>query len=152
MSHAFTVRELTQDLTAQALPLLRATWPAVDLQGWRGFVDAFRRDLYAQAEVTVMFDSQGGLCGLFASRLEHDLRGGRALAIPLFTAIDVGNSLAPVKSLLEAAEAMARERGCSGLEIRLDNEQRALVKQLRYLELRHSGSLHSSPIAAAPHE
>ena len=151
MPQAFTVRELAPDTIPQALPLLRATWPEVELPGWSGFVDTFRGDLYAQAEVTAMLDPQGGLCGLFAARVEHDFRDGRTLAMPLFTAMDVGNSLAPVKALLEAAEAMARDHGCSGLEIRLDNRQRALIERLRFLELRLSGSLYSSTIAAPPH-
>jgi GNAT superfamily N-acetyltransferase len=148
---AFTIRALTPDAIPQALPLLRATWPGVELPGWSRFVDAFRGDLYAQAEITAMFDPQGSLCGLFAARVEHDFRDGRTLALPLFTAVDVGNSLAPVKALLEAAEAMARDRGCSGLEIRLDTQQRALIERLRFLELRLSGSLHSATIATAPH-
>jgi hypothetical protein len=146
MLQAFTVRALTPDAIPQALPLLRATWPEVELPGWSRFVDAFRNDLYVQAEITAMSDSQGALCGLFTSRVEHDLQDGRTLAISLFTAMDVGNSLAPVKALLEAAEAMARNRGCSGLEIRLDSQQRALIERLRFLELRLSGSLYSSTI------
>lgn len=151
MPQGFTVRELTPDAIPQALPLLRATWPEVELPGWSRFVDAFRANLYAQAEITAMFDSQGGLCGLFAARVEHDFRDVRTLAIPLFTAIDVVNSLAPARALIEAAEAMARDRGCSGLEIRLDNQQRALIARLHVLQMRPSGSVHSSTIAAAPH-
>jgi hypothetical protein len=82
-----------------------------------------------------LFDSSGALCGLFASQIEHLLREGRTLAIPLFTAVDIGNSLKPVRMLLNTAKAKAKECDCSGVQIRLAGEQSELLKRLRNVGL-----------------
>ena len=149
MSPSFRVEDLTQTTLPQALPLLRATWPKVELAAWQEYADEFR---YRQAptKIDVMFDSTGSLCGLFASRIERSLSGGSVLAIPLFTVVDVGNSLAPVEALLDSAAALASQSGCAHLQIRLDPTQRKLARRLRHLGLEFAEPVGSSLVGIAP--
>jgi hypothetical protein len=95
-----------------------------------------------------LLDSAGGLCGLFACRLEHELCEGRVLSISLFTAVDIANSLEPVRALLAAAEAKAKFYGCGSLRIRLSRDQSELVNRLRGLGLARSAVVHSLTIGA----
>lgn len=147
MSRSLTTESLAEGALPQALPLLRATWPVIELEAWREFAADFRRNTLADPALTVMRDEFGGICGLFASRLEQCLCGGRMLMIPLFTVVDIGNSLELIENLLEAADAMAREHGCVRLAIHIGSEQRALLNRLRSLNLERSGISLSSPIA-----
>jgi hypothetical protein len=149
MSESFTAAELVPANLPQALPLLRATWPEIDLATWQGFAENFRRDHRTHAALIGLFDTCGGLCGLFASCIEHDLRGGQILAVPLFTVVDIGNSLKPVRALAKTAEARAKNHSCRSLEIRLTSEQGELIKRLRSLGFGYSGTTFSSPTATA---
>ena len=80
-------------------------------------------------------DSVSCICGVVAYRLARDLQAGRVLAVELFTAADLANSLGTVRALLEAAEMQALELGCAGVQIRLYNDQHALASRLRTLGL-----------------
>jgi hypothetical protein len=151
MSASFVVHELAQGRISLALPLLRATWPKMDISAWEGFVDAFRRHYAAPAGITGLYDASGALCGLFASRIEPGLRAMRILAIPLFTVMDIGNSLGPVRALLDAAEAKATELDCFGVQIHLASEQNALARRLRNLGLEQASTLYLSTAGAAQH-
>lgn len=146
MPGSFTVEELQPGAVPQALPLVRATWPEIDLAAWQDFTDAFHREPVAPAPaaITGLFDASGVLCGLFASRIEHHLWEGRILGIPLFTVVDIGNSPQPVRALLDAAEAKAKENGCAGMQIRLAIEQGSLMKRLCDFGLEYSGSVYST--------
>lgn len=146
MSGSFTVEDLQPAVVPQALPLVRATWPEIDLAAWQGFTDAFHREPKAPAPgaITGLYDASGVLCGLFASRVEHHLWEGRILGIPLFTVVDIGNSPQPVRALLGAAEAKAKENACVGMQIRLAVEQGGLMKRLRDFGLEYSGSVYST--------
>lgn len=145
VARSFTVEDLVLRRLPQALPLLRATWPTIDLAGWQRFAEAFACREQAGASITGMFDSSGGLCGLFVSRVEHRLRE-RVLAIPLFTVVDIANSQAPVRALLDGVEARAKSCGCTIIEVRLDTGQTELVKRLRSFGLNPVGTMYASPI------
>lgn len=144
MSEPLTAAELAPADLAQALPLLRVTWPELDLPAWRAFAADFRSADKAEACITGLFDSAGGLCGLLASRVDHILGAGRVLAIPVFTAIDIANSLAPARMLFDLARAQMTEHRCNSLQIHLTSTQRELTKRLRPFGLRHSGALYST--------
>jgi GNAT superfamily N-acetyltransferase len=143
MTQSFVARDLADTAVPQALPLLRATWPTIDLAAWENFAGSFRcGGREPAAAITGLFDAAGGLCGLFASRTEPGLCDGRILAVPLFTVMDIGNSLDPVRALLDAAEAKAKKQGCATVQIRLASEQSGLSKRLRRLGLEHLDTLY----------
>lgn len=143
MLESFTAAELAPADLVQALPLLRATWPELDLPAWQSFAAEFCSADKAEARITGLFDSAGGLCGLLASRIDHTL-SGRILAIPIFTAVDIANSLVPIRALLDLAQAQMTEHGCDSLQIHLASAQRHLVERFRSIGLRQSGSLYSA--------
>jgi len=70
------------------------------------------------------------------------LRAGPILSVRLFTAMDVANSLRPVRALLDAADAQARELDCNLVQIHLGSNQARLASRLRRLGLNHHASLH----------
>ena len=57
----------------------------------------------------------------------EELLTGPILAVHLFTAIDVANSLLTIRALLDAAEAQALELGCAAVRIRLHDGQAELA-------------------------
>jgi len=136
MSVSFNTVVLSGDLVPQTLPLVQATWPAVDLTAWRNFVQFFTDQAASRKSgVHGLRDSAGCFCGVFAGRLDRDLLIGPILAVDLFTAVDVANSPRTVRALLVAAEARALELGCAAVRIRLCNGQAELGSRLRTLGL-----------------
>jgi len=148
MSGPLAAAELAPADLAQALPLLRITWPELDLPAWQAFAAEFRSAYKAEARITGLFDSADGLCGLLASRIDHAL-SGRILVIPIFTAVDIANSLAPVRALLDLAQAKMNEQGCKSLQIHLANAQRQLMRRLGPFGIRPSGVLYSTSVHPA---
>ena len=139
---------MSDQLAPQALPLVQATWPEVNLASWLSFVRFFNGE-DPDSRMLAMRDSSGYLCGILAYRLDHDLRDGPMLSIPLFTAVDVANSLQTVRALLDIARARASELGCAGVQIRLDKQQSKLAARLRSLGLSSEAGLlctHLSPL------
>jgi hypothetical protein len=106
------------------------------LASWLSFAEFFKDpNMTTRSAVLALRDSVGCICGVFAYRLTRDLQAGRVLAVELFTAADLANSLGTVRALLEAAEMQALELGCAGVQIRLYNDQPALASRLRTLGL-----------------
>ena len=110
MRASFASVVLSGDQVPQALPLVQATWPGVDLASWESFVTFFSgRAASEESGLLALCDGAGYLCGVLAYRRDWDLRAGPILAVPLFTAVDVANSLQIVRALLDAAERQASE-------------------------------------------
>ena len=142
MSVSFHVAALSDDQVPQAFPLIQATWPGADLNAWQGFVRFFNdRAAAKDAGVLSLRDPAGYICGVLAYRLDRDLRAGRMLAVPLFTAVDLINSPRTVGALLNVAEMRATELGCTGVQIRLYADQSRLASRLRLLGLSSEGGL-----------
>jgi len=136
MTSSYAAVILSTDLVPQAFPLIRATWPGVDLVAWRSFVRFFNeQETAGQSGVQALRDPTGGLCGVFAYRLDWDLQLGPMLSVQLFTAVDVANSLRTVRALLDAVEARALQLSCGGIGIRLYGGQAGLAGRLRRLGL-----------------
>ena len=131
---------MSDQLAPQALPLVQATWPGVNLASWLSFVRFFNGE-DPHASMLAMRDSAGYLCGILAYRRDRDLRDGLMLFISLFSAVDVANSLQTVRALLDIAKARASELGCAGVRIRLDKEQSRLADRLRSLGLSSESGL-----------
>jgi hypothetical protein len=140
MNFSFQTGPLSESLVAEALPLVQTTWPATDLVSWRRYIRPFSGEA-AEAGLLAMRDSAGCLCGLLAYSLYRPLGPGLVLVLPLFTAVDVANSLEAVRALLGAAEKQASALQCTSLEIRLDRGQSQLADRLRSLGLSAEASL-----------
>jgi hypothetical protein len=142
MSVSFTISALSNDQVPLAFPLIQATWPNADLASWLSFV-AFFDDPAAAAGsgVLALRDPAGCICGVLAYRLDRDLQAGLILAVHLFTAIDLANSLRTVRALLDAVELRGVELGCTGLQIRLHSDQPELAQRLRALGLAFEGGV-----------
>ena len=135
MKIPFRSAALSTDQASLALPLVQATWPDVDLPSWLCFVQFFCQDVAEKSGILTISDLSGYLCGVLAYRRDRDLRLGFILSVHLFTAVDVANSLLPVRALLDAMEARATELGCAGVQIRMDPAQSQLAARLRILGL-----------------
>ena len=136
MSLSFNTIVLSEDLVPQTLPLVQATWPVVDLTGWRNFVQFFTDEATSrESGVDGLRDSAGCFCGVFAYRLDRDLLIGPILTVHLFTAVDVANSLRSIRALLGAVETRAVELGCAAIRIHLCHGQAELASRLRTLGL-----------------
>ena len=125
----FTAQDLTSAEILYALPLVRATWSSMDRAAWQDFVACFCADSALNPAITALRDPGGGLCGLFASRIDDRL-GKRILTVPLFTVVDIGNSLEPVRALIDALEVRAAQNKCSGIDIELGAGQTGLRERL----------------------
>jgi hypothetical protein len=142
MTTSFDLITLSDDLVPQALPLIRATWPSVDLSSWRNFVQAFTGSAASPGSGVIgLRDQAGCLCGVLAYRPDWDLQAHPILAVHLFTAADLANTPRLVKALLNAAERRALELGCTGVEIRLSSGQTKLASRLRSLGLSSDAKL-----------
>ena len=142
MGTSYHAVALSDDLVPQALPLIRATWPTVNLASWRNFVQAFAGPAAPQGSgVLGLRDQAGCLCGILAYRLDRELQACPILAVHLFTAADLANSRRTLRALLDAAERRALELGCKGLEIRLSRGQTELASRLRALGLSSDAKL-----------
>ena len=150
MSIPFDTVALSGDQVPQALPLVQAAWPSVDLATWQRFVQFFSgRAAMGESGVLALRDPAGYLCGILAYRLDWDLRAGPMLAVDLFAAIDLANSMRTVRALLDAAKARASELGCAGVQVRLCNEQAGLASHLRSLGLSSHAGLFWKKVAGA---
>ena len=130
----FSSIALCGDLILETLPLVRASWPEVDLAQWREYVQFFSaQPEVKQAGVDGLRDSTGCYCGVFAYQMDRDLLLGPVLAVRLFTAVDVTNSPRTLKALLNIVEARACELGCPTVQIYLRDGQTKLASRLRAL-------------------
>jgi hypothetical protein len=120
---------------ALTLPLAQVTWPEVDLEHWRNYIHSFAHGARAQSGILALRDADDYFCAMFAYRVDRDVRRGLVLTVQLFTAVDLANSSKFAQRLLAAAEARARESGCTSVEIRLYRAQSNLAVQLRSLGL-----------------
>jgi hypothetical protein len=143
MPRAFKIATLESASRAQAFPLLRATWPDLNFEDWLSFADRFANSTDMSTGLVGLSDDSGALCGLFAYRIGHTLRDERILAIPLFTAMDMANSLEPVQVLLNAVKERAELCHCPHLRIELDSEQAGLANRLHRLGTSRCGMVHS---------
>ena len=136
MRRAFKAIALSSDSIPQTLPLIRATWPGVDLATWRGYVQFFSGQAAPKVSgVNGLCDGTGCYRGLYAYQLERDLFLGPVFAVHLFTAVDIVNSPRIVEALLDTAEARAYDSGCMAMRIRLSGRQMEMASRLRALGL-----------------
>lgn len=111
----YTVVDIGEEDLPTLYPLVWVTSPGVSLDQWLDY-GRMTRD-------------RGGILGLFGPNempfgfLSYQeaatLRHGRVLHIDLFATLELTGAGAGRRALHEAAEAIASERGCASLELRL---------------------------------
>jgi hypothetical protein len=143
----FRAVALSESQAALTLPLAQVTWPGVDLEHWRKFIRSFAGyGKRASSGILALRDASDYFCAMFAYRVDPDVRRGLVLTVQLFTAVDLANSPKFAQTLLAAAEAKARELGCSSVEIRLYRAQSNLAFQLRSLGLVDTAAIVSKAV------
>ena len=98
-----------------AYPLIRAIAPDVSADDWRDYV----RRRFSSGGLLGLWDGRGGIVGLLSYRLGERMRHGLVLALDDFVTFELSQAAPGRRALLEAAEKLARELGCGGLELRL---------------------------------
>jgi hypothetical protein len=111
----FYVDALTPAQADGAYPLVRAIAPEVTLEGWRDYVQ--RR--YRAGGLLGLRDETEGIVGVLSYRLGERMRHGLVLALDDFVTFELSQSAPGRAALLEAAEKLGRELGCTGLELRV---------------------------------
>jgi hypothetical protein len=142
MARSFASFTLSPDEVGVVFPLVNAVLPDVELATWQSFARHFTdKPPATQRGAIGLRNAAGYVCGLLIYRTTRDLRYGSVLAVDLFTALDLVNEEAAALTLLEAAEAKARELACSATFIRLDVAQKALLQRFVARGLRPAASL-----------
>ncbi|HLJ21464.1 MAG TPA: hypothetical protein VKU84_14755 [Stellaceae bacterium] len=146
-ANSFRTVTLSEDEAAQTLPLAQVTWPHVDLEHWRKYIQSYAaRGSDDSSGILALRDASDYFCAMFAYRVDPGVRRGLVLTVQLFTAVDLTNSPAFTQRLLTAAETKARDLGCSSIEIRLYRAQSNLALQLRGLGLVDTAAIVSKAV------
>ena len=111
----FYVDAITPVQADWAYPLIRSVAPEVSPEDWQDYVQ--RR--YRSGGLLGLWDRQGGIVGVLSYRLGERMRHGLVLALDDFVTFELSRAAPGRAILLEAAEKLARDLGCTGLELRL---------------------------------
>ena len=111
----FYVDALTPVQADGAYPLVRAIAPEVTLEGWRDYVQ--RR--YRSGGLLGLKDEHGGIIGVLSYRLGERMRHGLVLALDDFVTFELSQAAPGRAALLDAAQQLGRDLGCTGLELRV---------------------------------
>ena len=111
----FYVDALKLEEADLAFPLVRAIAPEVSLEEWLDYVERRCRE----GGLMGLFGSDDVLIGLFSYRFGERLRHGRVLALDDFVSFELTHAAPARKTLIAAAEDLARSLGCTGLEVRV---------------------------------
>lgn len=112
----FTVVALAGEAAADLLyPLVRAAAPEVLPEEWAAHVAG----LAPEAGLLCLLGPDGAPQGFLSYREEPRLTGGPVLHVDTFVTFELSRAAPGRKALCEAAEALARRRGCCALELRL---------------------------------
>jgi len=110
----FSVVEMADDQFDSAFALVRMLTPELSLEQWLAYVETLRRrgGLLGLAAV------DGSLFGFLTWRKERQLHRGCVLCIDNFVTFELDAAAPGRRALCEAAEALARRKGCAAIEYR----------------------------------
>lgn len=111
----FYVDALTPSRADDAFPLIRTVAPEVTAERWKHYVQ--RR--YQSGGLLGLWDEAGSIVGVLSYRLGDRMRHGLVLALDDFVTFELSRAAPGRRVLLDAAEKLARDLGCTGLELRL---------------------------------
>jgi hypothetical protein len=119
MHREFTIKPLTPGLLDKAYPLAQAL-DIEDLARWRAFVGSRAAAAAGESGDTGAIAAEtpnGCLCGLLLYRVDHGESGGPTLVCDPFVVADMPRYATPTRALLEAADRIAVERGCTWVRV-----------------------------------
>ena len=111
----FYVDSLTPAQADGAYPLVRSIAPEMTLAEWRDYVQ--RR--YRAGGLLGLKDEKNAIIGVLSYRLGERMRHGMVLALDDFVTFELSQAAPGRAALLEAAEKLGRDLGCTGLELRI---------------------------------
>lgn len=111
----FYVDALTPVQADGGYPLVRSIAPEVTLEAWRDYVQ--RR--YRSGGLLGLKDENDCIIGLLSYRLGERMRHGLVLTLDDFVTFELSQAAPGRAALLEAAEKLGRDLGCTGLELRV---------------------------------
>jgi hypothetical protein len=110
----YTVVDIGEEDLSTLYPLVWVTSPSVSLDQWIDYARATNE----RGGILGLLGPDGMPFGFLAYREEATLRHGRVLYIDNFATLELAGVGAGRRALHEAAEDIARERGCASLELR----------------------------------
>lgn len=124
---------LDQERLAEAYPLIRAASGAT-LRQWQAFATAL---LASGGGVLAAVPAEGCLIGLATFRPVPSLAHVRSLAVDIFLTFEIGGRGAARKRLHRGLRGVARDLGCSAIEVRVraGGSRRSSDRQQAALEL-----------------
>ena len=113
----FSVVDMDDKLLDAAYPLVRLVAPGVSVDEWL----AYARNVRMRGGLLGLVGAENALFGFLIYRSEESLRRGRIFHIDNFATFELNRAAPGRRALCEAAEALARQKGCAAIEIRLDS-------------------------------
>lgn len=133
----FSVVDIDENLFGAAYPLVRTVAPGVSVEQW----SLYARKARMRGGLLGLIGAENTLFGLLTYRNEDNLRHGRIFHIDNFVTFELNRAAPGRRALCEAAEALARQQGCTAIELRLDSRGYAdggTAKAQGWLNLGHS--------------
>jgi len=133
----FTVVDINEKLFDAAFALIRVTAPEVSAEQWSDYA----RKVRLRGGLLGLIGADGALFGLVTYRVEESLRRGRLLLLDNFVTFELNRAAPGRHALCNAAEVLAREQGCTAIEVRLDSRgyvDQTTVKARGWMSLGHS--------------
>jgi hypothetical protein len=127
MARSFSTFALSEGQIGLAYPLVSAASPKVGLARWRKYAEDMTAGQRLSGGVLGMRGEGAYLCGVMAYHVEPDLAHDRILAVNLFVALDLIDQESAVGTLLDIAEAKARELRCDAVYIRIGRNHQNLT-------------------------
>lgn len=101
-----------------AFPLIRTTWPAAELEGWRHFAEhRLAAGPDSGTGILVVRNEQDCIAGIAAFALAEDLIHGRVLVADPFSAVDFIDQGNIARALEGGLEKIARRHGCAAVHV-----------------------------------
>ena len=110
----FSVVDMDENKVSAVYPLVRTAFPDVSPQQWLDYARMARM----RGGLLGLRGPQGTLYGFLTYRIEESLRLGRIFAVDHLLTFELNRAAPGRQALCEAAEALARNRGCKAIELR----------------------------------
>ena len=112
----FSVIDIDEKLLDSAYALVRTVMPDVTAGQWRDYAS----DAKSRGGLLGLAGPDDNMFGFLAWRVEHGLRRGKTLHIDQFLTFELSRSAPGRRTLYEAAEALALDRKCKAIELRIE--------------------------------
>lgn len=109
----FTVSQIGEAQLPDAYPLVRAFAPQVSYERWMEYA----RTTQESGGILGLFGADDNLFGLLTYRHAGTLQHGCVMLVDNFVTFELSRAAPGRRALCEAAEALARERGCAAVEL-----------------------------------